>query len=352
MFSHNDNCFLSVKHSVRNRNCGTCVNNLYKEKKKKMLYHRFSRLFLDASDSPLILMQLSQKDTKRHKKNSIHVSGCYSKDGRRARENKWFYSSIVFGENIRISKKKYGDSKILNVKELNILEVNGNYVMITTTIDDARKCNRNVIIIDTSCRPSFKATGVLVLLVAIVDRTKRNGIFWNKSIHQQLMQCKPNIITKGGSNHFDSRGYIYSFGNKGSYGMINNSSVDMYATRKFKDKLKMEQTIESANDINNKCATAITEGISCLKKIIPNISNLISPIIQVAYNMQNKIGSVNLKKITTSENGIWQSEICVNAKTNQFHTEKDVTYTFITIPQQKFICKTGILRNNTFFYFK
>ena len=86
-------------------------------------------------------MQLSQKDTKRHKKNSIHVSGCYSKHGRRARENKWFYSNIVFGENIRISKKKYDDRKILNVEELNILEVNGNYVMITTTIDDARKCN-------------------------------------------------------------------------------------------------------------------------------------------------------------------------------------------------------------------
>ena len=134
--------------------------------------------------------------------------------------------------------------------------------------------------------------------------------------------------------------------------MINNSSVNMYATRKFKDKLKMKETIESANDINNKCATAITEGISCLKKIIPNISNLISPIIQVAYNMQNKIGSVNLKKITTSENGIWQSEICVNAKTNQFHTEKDVTYTFITVPQQILKSKTGNLRNNTFFLFQ
>ena len=103
---------------------------------------------------------------------------------------------------------------------------------------------------------------------------------------------------------------------------------------------------------NYKCATAITEGISCLKKIIPNISNLISPIIQVAYNMQNEIGSVNLKKMSTSENGIWQSEICVNAKTNQFHTEKDVTYTFITIPQQKLKSNTGILRNNTVFLFE
>ena len=134
--------------------------------------------------------------------------------------------------------------------------------------------------------------------------------------------------------------------------MINNSSVDVYTTRKFKNKIKMEKTIASANKIDYKCATVITEGISCMRKIIPNISNLILPIIEVAYNMQNEIGSVNLKKITTSANGIWQSEICVNAKTNQFYTEKDVTYTFITVPQQILKSKTGNLRNNTFFLFQ
>ena len=61
--------------------------------------------------------------------------------------------------------------------------------------------------------------------------------------------------------------------------MINNSSVDVYTTRKFKNKIKMERTIASANKIDYKCATVITEGISCMRKIIPNISNLISPII-------------------------------------------------------------------------
>ena len=68
--------------------------------------------------------------------------------------------------------------------------------------------------------------------------------------------------------------------------------------------------------------------------------------------MQNEIGSVNLQKIRTSKNGIWQSEICVNAKTNIFHTEKDVMYTFITIPKQKLKSNEGIIRKNTFFVFQ
>ena len=54
-----------------------------------------------------------------------------------------------------------------------------------------------------------------------------------------------------------------------------------------------------------------------------------------------------------SENGIWQSCICVNAETEVFHTEQDCTYTVIWIPKQsKEIAKEVSKDHNCRFLFK
>ena len=36
----------------------------------------------------------------------------------------------------------------------------------------------------------------------------------------------------------------------------------------------------------------------------------------------------------TSNHGLWQSELCCDAITRDFHTERDITYTLISIPYQ------------------
>ena len=41
-----------------------------------------------------------------------------------------------------------------------------------------------------------------------------------------------------------------------------------------------------------------------------------------------------MKEQTISDSGLWQSEICINAMTRDFHTEKDITYTLISVPDQ------------------
>ena len=46
-------------------------------------------------------------------------------------------------------------------------------------------------------------------------------------------------------------------------------------------------------------------------------------------------GDINLKETGSYEDGLWQSSISVNARTNEFHTENDSTYTVITIPKQE-----------------
>ena len=71
-------------------------------------------------------------------------------------------------------------------------------------------------------------------------------------------------------------------------------------------------------------------------KYIRNITQLISPILDISYDMQKKYGNINFKDVQTSSIGMWQSQICVNATTSIVHTEDDCTYTFIHVPNQQF----------------
>ena len=62
-------------------------------------------------------------------------------------------------------------------------------------------------------------------------------------------------------------------------------------------------------------------------------------------------GDVNFNLAKTSKDGLWQSELCVNALTRDFHTEKDATYTLISVPQQDFDDKTRKKPSTIFFLF-
>ena len=61
---------------------------------------------------------------------------------------------------------------------------------------------------------------------------------------------------------------------------------------------------------------------------------LMSPILDVAYDLQSEHGDISLKA-TPQGSGSWTSNLCVNATTKCFHTEKDCTYTLISVPRQK-----------------
>ena len=75
-------------------------------------------------------------------------------------------------------------------------------------------------------------------------------------------------------------------------------------------------------------------GIANLSNYIPLLPRLISPIIDIAFNLQQSQGYILLKEITGSKDGLWQTSMCVNAETQQFHTECDCTYTLIHVSQQ------------------
>ena len=86
-------------------------------------------------------------------------------------------------------------------------------------------------------------------------------------------------------------------------------------------------------------------GINQLKRYLPILPKLISPLITTANNLQKSIGNINIKNTSASEDGLWQTCMCVCAETEQFHNEKDCTYTLIHVPNQ------AILHNKSKYYF-
>ena len=101
----------------------------------------------------------------------------------------------------------------------------------------------------------------------------------------------------GSASHFGSEGKYYSFGNKGNYGMKNNSSVGQYTNRQYKDAAKMSMSNTNAIGLEEMVARELEAGIEGIAKIAPNIRKLIAPLINAAYRDQLNKGDINLKKV-------------------------------------------------------
>ena len=134
-------------------------------------------------------------------------------------------------------------------------------------------------------------------------------------------KTKDNIMKKGKANHHNSQGKYYSFGNKGAFKLIGNSSVGQYTQKEVKAKRNMDVLIGVADKAEKLCACHIYESVEAIGKVVRNISKLLSPLINVAFQMQSKLRSVNFQEVATTPSGMWQSSVCINARTARYHTE-------------------------------
>ena len=117
--------------------------------------------------------------------------------------------------------------------------------------------------------------------------------------------------------------------------MINNSSVGQYTNCRYKDDYKMLKSNVNATIMEEMVVKELEAGIDGIAKIISNIRKLIAPVINVAHHEQLKKDDINLIKVTSFEDILWQSNISVNTKTASFQTENDSTYTVSSIPKQE-----------------
>ena len=82
------------------------------------------------------------------------------------------------------------------------------------------------------------------------------------------------------------------------------------------------------------CTSHIKESVLAMEKLLPNLSTLISSVVDTVFEMQVKHGPVGLKKFHNKNSGMRKSCICVNARNIIMYTEHDCTYIFAKVPSQ------------------
>ena len=66
--------------------------------------------------------------------------------------------------------------------------------------------------------------------------------------------------------------------------------------------------------------------------------NWTSASIDAAYELQNDYGDINIDASDFLKLGTPQLQICINATTNEYHTEFDQSFTLIGVPRQESKC--------------
>ena len=293
----------------------------------KIKYTELSKTICDGHKGPLnVLIELTSTQYKRIVDNTIHITKRYVK------EKKVYYSSIVYGKNIVKRKRQlivFGNKTWWS--EIMMDNIIDHTVYITTTkdelMDEVKTGNIKFLdSTDTSTQPS----GIVILMMCkLPENSATKCKRWGKNDHEILKKIKVSTNSKTHQHH-GSGGFHYSFGNKAFYGKINNSSVSQYALKKNTDvNIGLQEKMEK------EFSEDIRYGISNLSKHLPNIKHLISPVLDIAFQMQKEYGDVNLQEVELSELGIWKTVVTVNAFTKELHIEDDCTSTIIYVPNQE-----------------
>ena len=253
------------------------------------------------------------------------------------------YNKITYGKNIKKPKRRQCMSlgKQLHYKQPAIANMDGGYFFITTQKKDILQLNKDVLIVDGSSQTTGKGnggkycpSGIVILMFCKLQNIKQaKGYKWGSHQAKFLKVTKNNIMDCH-SSHFGSTGSYYSFGNRGNYGMIDGSSVASYATKSYKNERRNTLTKINADVLEEMAACELISAVNGMSKIIHNIKNFIAPTLNVAYQSQKVLGEFNMRKVSISECGMWQSSICINGQTTTVHTENDCSYTVITVPEQ------------------
>ena len=322
---------------------------------KDDLVSTLSDNLVHSKKSPTILIELSKRQWTRLKSNSIHLSGAtlITSKEKSVLHNQVHYDKIEYGDNIKKqdnnfknrSFKMKDSSTHLNTAVLNFPTIKDRMICITTDIDSIQLVNKNHILItsnntptcsDTSFHPSGKVLLFMIRNTDSKDPEDNKNWLWRDSLLNNIKKCKNSIcISNGKYNHFNSQGYVFAFGNKALFGSSPvKSTVSQYVNKKGNDDAtKIEIEINAAMYETLVC-DEVGEAIERFKKYLPNIKDLMAPILTTAYNQQEEAGNVNFSDVITSKHGLWQSELCCNAITKDFHTEGDITYTLVSVPFQ------------------
>lgn len=316
----------------RTSHCSIGQKNIHKRLKHTSLFNHIEPSFNKKGNlTPNVLMELTVEAYNFLKCNSIHLSGITVSKG------KYSYTNIDYHNAVQkfIPKCCRG---VDHWYEINLNRMKNNYFLVT--VDKSEMTNntdiKNVIFMTNGLHCEAKGSGKLVLLLARLQKKKKNSFVWTKHHFDKVNKCKRSVITKSNKHH-GSTGHYFSFGNKAAYRKCNNSSVSQYAVR---NTATFTQECDAVI-IEDIMCKELQQGIECLNAIKPSMSikNSVAPVLKIADKLQSSIGDIKLKATEYSKFGIWKSVFCVNAETEELHNEDDCSYTVITVPKQKAMIK-------------
>ena len=272
--------------------------------------------YANKGKSPHCMMELSAKEWVRYKDNSIVVGGlgvCNTSGNTEV-----LYSNVEYGKNVKyIKRRSISNGKPIHWNEINLSEMKGSFFMITTKKEECSKHFTNNVVFDTSNRQEesdkgdnkYHPSGFVVLCICNLEQQgDPNRPVYGTDFYKAIHGCKNNIITSH-SNHFGSSGCYYSFGNKGNYMTIDNSTVGQYASKRFATTMRPNEAKYNAELIENQCALELDSSVKDLVRLIPNMRTLIAPILDLAFKKQASMGSINLKEVPSSCNGLGHSAV-------------------------------------------
>ena len=304
-------------------------------------------LYEDMNKSLTTLFELSTLHYKRIKMNAIHVTGLSIKEDKNSKGQKkdiTLYTKVEYGSNINRSTKKVNIGENNWYQYINLTKTEKRFCVITACKDECVQIFPNTHIFGTSLsdKRGAKSTrdislsGIVVLMLSTLPSNENNDRTmneWDNNTLKMIKSCKPDVLKT--YDHHGSAGSCYAFGNKPSYGMVDDSSVGVYTNKNSKNDDKQDTINKKATDVERICSETITKGVNSLSIIIPDLKYLLSPILDTADKIQKKIGKVVLEEVPTTSCGCWNSFLYVNGRTEELHTEQDCAYTLIAVPPQK-----------------
>ena len=301
-----------------------------------MIHNLLAPSFESNNASPHCIIELSTRLYKRMKGNIIMVHGMHM-----THEKLIAYDRTEYGRNIThrqvngikvidLSRMKYRCLLVATKKEECVTHFKDKIFVIDNNLD-LKNPNTN--------EHATNLSGFVLLCLAVLKKSKMNSLLgqqieWGRLIREMASMSKPNIMASPSMSHNESDGWYYSFGNRGAFQKINNSSVSQYSVKKSTNHDKQEEIKETATAIEKIISVELKCALNTISTILPNIQMLISPVLDVGYDLQHKHGDIGMK-LTSNGRGCWSSHISVNATTGLFHNEDDCTYTTISVPSQK-----------------
>ena len=109
----------------------------------------------------------------------------------------------------------------------------------------------------------------------------RNKAGYTRGSHQAnfCKATKDNLIDTN-SSHFGSKGKYYSFGNRGNYDMIDDSTVTLYVSKNYKNDMKYKLATMNADVLEEMAGSELKSAVNDMKTFLPNVTDLIAPTLK------------------------------------------------------------------------